>query len=504
MASRHLVAVTAAVLVAATLVVGVPAPVAATPVGGCQMFPADTLWHADISRLSPHPQSASWINRIGAGRGLKMDFGSGEWDGGPIGIPYDVVPADEPNRPVEFVWFPEESDQTWPYPVPLDAQIEGGPAADGDRHVLVVEQTECRLHELYWAHPDGSGWDAGSGAQWDLDSHEYRGEPGWTSADAAGLPILPALVRYDEAEDGTIDHPLRVTVPCTADAYVWPARHEAGSDNSCPPMGSWLRLRPTTDISGFSPVVQNILEALKTHGAIVADNGSAWYISGVPDERWDNDDLNDTNRQLDGSDLQFVDVSSIRVDGGAASTMRVQDRGQKFTDVPPSHQFFADIGWLVDEQITTGFPDFTFRPGRSVTRQAAMAFLYRLAGEPAGPFPDPGFSDVPPGHAFREEIAWAVDEDIAGGFPGGTFRPGAAVTRQAMAAFLDGYENGATTPPAPDPGFSDVRPGHAFYEEIAWLADTGVTGGFPGGTFRPSAAVTRQAMAAFLQRLAEL
>jgi hypothetical protein len=464
------------------------------------MFPSNTFWHADISRLSRHPQSNAWINRIGAGRGLKMDFGSGTYEGHYFGIPYLVVPDSQPNVPVDFIWYPEESDQTHPYPIPLDAPIEGAPNATGDRHVLVVEQGECILHELYAAEPQVSRWEAGSGAQWDLGSYEYRGEPGWTSADAAGLPLLAPLVRHDEAVAGTIDHPLRITVPCTADAYVWPARHEAGSDNSCPPMGAWLRLRHTVDTSGFSPVVQNILEALKTYGAIVADNGSAWYVSGEQDLGWDNDDLNDTNRFLEGADLEFVDVSTIRVDGGAGTTMRYQDRGQRFIDVPPPNPFFEEIGWLETQGITTGFPDLTFRPVRSVSRQATVAFLHRMAGEPAGPFPAPGFSDVLPGHTFYDEIAWAVDEGIVQGYSNNTFRPGIAVSRQAMAAFLYGALDGVGDPVPPNPGFSDVSPNHPFFRQIAWLVDAGIAEGYPNGTFKPSAAITRQAMAAFLFR----
>ena len=299
---------------------------------------------------------------------------------------------------------------------------------------------------------------------------------------------------------GTIDHPLRITVPCTANTYVWPARHEAGSDNSCPPMGAWLRLRHTTDISGFSPVVQNVLEALQTYGAIVADNGSAWYVSGEQNLGWDNDDLNDTNRYLEGADLEFVDVSSIRVDGGANSTMRVQDTGQRFIDVPPANPFFEEISWLETEGITTGFPDLTFRPVQSVTRQATVAFLYRMAGEPSGPFPNPGFADVQTNHAFYDEIAWAVQQGVADGYTNNTFRPGNAVSRQAMAAFLYGFLDGAGDPTPPNPGFSDVSTGHPFFTQIAWLVDAGIAEGYSNGTFRPSTAISRQAMAAFLFR----
>lgn len=501
---RRAVLLLAALGLATSLLVGVPTvPAQAAEVGGCQMFPSDTFWHADVSRLSRHPQSSAWIQRIGAGRGLKMDFGSGIWPpgtGGPIGIPYAVVPDGEPNVSVEHLWYPDESDQTWPYPVPLDAPIEGGPSSGGDRHVLVVEQGVCRLHELYAAYPQADHWHTGSGAQWDLTSHEYRGEPGWTSADAAGLPILPALVRHDEAVAGTIDHPLRITVPCTADAYVWPARHEAGSDDSCPPMGAWLRLRHTVDISGFSPVVQEVLRALKVHGAIVADNGSAWYVSGVPHPEWDNDDLNDTNRFLEGADLEFVDVSTIRVDSGASSTMRYQDRGQRFIDVPPPNPFFDEIGWLETEGITTGFPDLTFRPVQSVSRQATVAFLHRLAGAPAGPFPDPGFDDVSGGHPFYAEISWAAAGGVVNGYDDGTFRPGTAVSRQAMAAFLHRAYDGDEDPTPSDPGFDDVSPSHPFFTQIAWLAGAGIAQGYPDGGFHPSAAISRQAMAAFLYR----
>jgi hypothetical protein len=506
MASRpiRLVAAAVALVLGTSLAVLVPAaaPGGAAPIGGCQMFPSNTFWHADISRLSRHPQSNAWINEIGAGRGLKMDFGSGLYEGNHFGIPYLSVPNSQPNVPVVVDWYPEESDQTWPYPIPLNAPIEGAPAADGDAHVLVVEQGECRLHELYAARPGASSWTAGSAAQWDLDSYEYRGEPGFTSADAAGLPVLAPLVRYDEAVAGTIDHPLRITVHCTADAYVWPARHEAGDDNSCPPMGAWLRLRHTVDTSGFSPVVQNILEALKTHGAIVADNGTAWYVSGEQNPDWDNDDLNDTNRFLEGADLEFVDVSTIRVDGGAGATMRYQDRGQRFIDVPPGASFFTEIGWLETEGITTGFPDLTFRPVQSVTRQATVAFLYRMAGEPAGSFPNPGFSDVQANHPFFREIAWAVQEDVADGYTNNTFRPGNAVSRQAMAAFLYGFLDGASDPTPPNPGFSDVSTGNPFFTQIAWLVDAEIADGYSNGTFRPSTAISRQAMAAFLYRSA--
>jgi hypothetical protein len=257
--------------------------------------------------------SANYVNSVGAAKKMHADFGSGEWDGGPIGIPYTVVPSGQPGVNITFDYADES--EPGPYPIPADAPIEGGPSSDGDRHVLVVEDGSCRLYEVFAAYPDGAGgWTAGSGAVWDLGSNAFRPD-GWTSADAAGMPILPGLVRYDEVAAGHIDHAIRMTVPKTQKAYVWPARHRASSntDPNLPPMGTWFRLRADFDISGFPAEAQVILQALKTHGAIVADNGSSWYISGAPDERWNNDALHTLGR-VPGSAFEAVDVSSIIVD----------------------------------------------------------------------------------------------------------------------------------------------------------------------------------------------
>jgi hypothetical protein len=210
--------------------------------------------------------------------------------------------------------YDNESDPG-PYPIPTDAPIEGGPGSDGDRHVLVVDRDACTLYELFyaWPQPDGS-WQAGSGAVFDLSSHALRPD-GWTSADAAGLPILPGLVRYDEVAAGEIHHALRFTAPQTRRAYVWPARHYASdlTHTQYPPMGQRFRLKAGFDISGFSPHAQIILRALQKYGMILADNGSAWYISGAPDERWDNDVLHELH-QVHGSDFEAVDVSALMLD----------------------------------------------------------------------------------------------------------------------------------------------------------------------------------------------
>ncbi|MEY2454749.1 MAG: hypothetical protein QOD92_4323 [Acidimicrobiaceae bacterium] len=277
------------------------------------MFPVDNVWHADVSGLPIHPMSNTYVAAIGTTAQAKADFGSGAWDGGPIGIPYNVVGAGQPTTSVTFD-YDEDSDHV-PYPIPANASIEGGPGSSGDRHVIIVDHSTCTLYELYAAYPNDDGtWRAGSGAVWDLNSNALRPET-WTSGDAAGLPILPGLVRYDEVASGHIDHAIRVTVPHSDRSYVWPARHQAGVSNpSLPPMGLRLRLKPDVEVSSYPRDDQVILQAMKTYGVIVADNGSPWFISGVPDERWNNDVLQQL-RNIRGSDFEAVDESALMVDG---------------------------------------------------------------------------------------------------------------------------------------------------------------------------------------------
>jgi hypothetical protein len=273
-----------------------------------------------VDTLPLDASSAAYVAAIGADAYVHADFGAGEWppgSGAPIGVPYVTAPGTQPRVAVTFD-YADESDPG-PYPIPLDAPIEGGPDSDGDRHVLVLERDGCILYELYYAFPQADGsWTAGSGAVFDLGSYALR-PAGWTSADAAGLPILPGLVRYDQVAAGEIRHALRFTAPQTRKAYVWPARHYASSltGPQYPPMGQRFRLRADFDVSTFSPEVQVILQALKKYGLILADNGSAWYISGAPDERWDNDALHELHR-LHGSDFEAVDVSSLVLDPDSA------------------------------------------------------------------------------------------------------------------------------------------------------------------------------------------
>ena len=290
--------------------------------GGCAIYPADHIWNTPIATLPVHARSAAYVDSIGAGVGMHADFGSGLWEGGPIGIPFVVVPAGQPPAEILFTEYGDESD-AGPYPVPADAPIEGGAAADGDRHVLVVQQGACTLYELYRAFPQADGsWEAESGAVFPLDDYALRADT-WTSADAAGLPILPGLVRYDEVAGGEIRHALRFTAPRTQRAYVWPARHFASSNTNpdLPPMGQRFRLRADFPEEDFAPEVQVILRALKQYGMILADNGSAWYLSGAPDERWDNDILRQL-RRVTGADFEAVDVSTLQLhpDSGRVKT----------------------------------------------------------------------------------------------------------------------------------------------------------------------------------------
>jgi hypothetical protein len=278
---------------------------------GRRMFPADNPWNKDISSEPVDPASDVLINTCGASAPLHPDFGT-TWEGGPIGIPYVVVRGDQPRVPVTFD-YDDESDPG-PYPIPPDAPVEGGASSNGDRHVLVVDADNWKLYELFDAHPVSSGasWTAGSGAIFDLSSNSLR-PAGWTSADAAGLPILPGLVRYDEVvEQKVIAHALRFTCPTTRRAFVAPARHFASSrtDAAQPPMGMRVRLKASVDISSYPANVQVILRALKTYGMFLADNGSSFFLSGTHDMRWNDEELGAMKR-LHGRDFEVVRMGPI-------------------------------------------------------------------------------------------------------------------------------------------------------------------------------------------------
>ena len=278
---------------------------------GRRPFPADNPWNTPVDQDAVDSSSDTLIASIGLTRGLHPDFGA-NYNGGPFGIPYIVVDGSTPGVGVTFD-YADESDPG-PYPVPTDAPIEGGAASGGDRHVLVIDRDHWKLYELFAAYPvaRSADWTAGSGAIFDLGSDALR-PAGWTSADAAGLPIFPGLVRYDEVvEQGAILHALRFTVSHTRHGYVYPARHYASSDTSplVPPMGMRVRLKATYDISGYPASARVILQALKTYGMIVADNGSDWFISGAPDARWNDTELN-TLKQVQGSNFEVVRMGTV-------------------------------------------------------------------------------------------------------------------------------------------------------------------------------------------------
>jgi hypothetical protein len=275
----------------------------------CPVFPASNAWNERVDTLPVASDSAQLIASIGLDSPVHADFGSGTWDGGPIGIPFDVVSSRTPRSRVSFQ-YADESDRVR-YPVPRHVHIEGGSHATGDRHAILVDKSACRLYELYDLRHSARGWRAGSGAVWSLRSNHLR-PAGWTSADAAGLPIFPGLARWDEVARGVIDHALRFTAPRTRRAYVYPARHYASSSNdpSLPPMGLRVRLKASVNVASFPRQARVVLRALQRYGMILADNGSPWYVSGAPNRQWSNDDLHSLGR-LSGADFEVVDTSSL-------------------------------------------------------------------------------------------------------------------------------------------------------------------------------------------------
>ena len=279
-------------------------PTLRTKFGDLQILPADNPWNQDISKLPVHPKSADYLKSIGLEKPLHPDFGT-VWNGAPNGIPYVVVGGDQKKVPVTFE-YKDESD-AGPYPIPADAPIEGGPKSDGDRHIIVLDFHNKKLYETWSTYPQGDGWKAGSGAIFDLTSNKLR-PAGWTSADAAGLPVFPGLVRYDEAvEKGEIRHALRFTCKKTQRGYIAPATHWASKskDRNLPPMGLRVRLKENVDMSGYPKSMQPVLVALKKYGMFLADNGGDWFVSGAPDPKWNDDQIN-TLKKIRGRDFEAV------------------------------------------------------------------------------------------------------------------------------------------------------------------------------------------------------
>jgi hypothetical protein len=302
----------ASLLLAACAAIAIPGLVSAHPLPsapGCEILPPDNPWNQRVDRLPVVSNSSRLIASIGLSDPVHPDFGT-VYAGAPNGIPFTVVSNRTRTVPVRFQ-YSDESDRG-PYPIPPNAPIEGGAGSSGDRHVIVIDRSTCTDYELFDAHPHnrGSFWTAGSGAIFNLRSNHLR-PAGWTSADAAGLPIFPGLARYDEVARGLIDHALRFTAHCTAPRYVYPARHEASTCTGFyPPMGLRVRLKANVNISRLPYQARVVARALKTYGMILADNGSPWYVSGAPNPRWSNDALHQLD-QLTGRDFEVVNTSSL-------------------------------------------------------------------------------------------------------------------------------------------------------------------------------------------------
>jgi hypothetical protein len=309
---------------ALVLACGAAAPAAAVrpdlakPIAGtrCSEFPADNWWHADVSHLPVHARSAAWLSHMDTGVDLHPDFGPSYGDGPNYGIPITVVGKKHAKSKVSFD-YSSESDHV-KYPLGNDTKIEGGRNSDGDRHAIIVDKDKCKLYELFAASYDGRHWHAGSGAVWSLKKNKLRPD-GWTSADAAGLPILPGLLRWNEVKKNRIDHAIRFTVPTTSESHVWPARHDAGSESSLdyPPMGARFRLSASYDASGLSPYAQNVVAAMKKYGLVLADNGSAWYFQGEQNAGWP-DQLVEDLKSIPASAFVAVDTASLQVSPNSA------------------------------------------------------------------------------------------------------------------------------------------------------------------------------------------
>jgi hypothetical protein len=353
-------------------------PAAGAPLPGagpaCPLFPADNIWHADVSRLPVHPRSADWLASMGGpDRRLHPDFGP-NGDGQPYGIPYVVVPGSTSKVDVTFD-YADESDRV-PYPFGPTTPIEGG----SDAHALMVDKDACVLYELYAADWNGGRPTAGSGAVWDLRSHALR-PSGWTSADAAGLPILPGLLRRDEVLAGEVDHAIRLTARRTDRSFIWPARHQAGAgrDPALPPMGAWFRLKASFDISRFRPDTQAVLRAMQRHGLILADNGSDWYFTGTSEPGWDTGLLGQL-KTIPAGAFEAVDTSSLMADPNSGRVVSTAAPAPTATTVPPAPT--SSTGRPTSTTRPKPAPSTTATRPASPTTTAAPAATTTTAGAP--------------------------------------------------------------------------------------------------------------------------
>ena len=500
---------------------------------GCPIFPANNIWNARIDTLPVHARSGQWIDSIGRDTGLHMDFGSGTWAGGPIGIPYNIADAATPVYTVLF-GYAGESDPG-PYPIPADPLIEYG----SDHHLLVMDHSSCTLHEIFDAEYSGGEWYGGSGAIWNLGSNALR-PAGWTSADAAGLPILPGLVRYDEILAGEINHAIRFTADQT-NGYIWPARHLTSDDPGAPhipPMGARFRLNASYDISGFPAELRVILTAMKRYGIILADNGSSWFVTGAPDERWDNDMLHELD-VLTGDDFEAVDASGLMVDPDSGEVIVEEPPGAFAKSGPDSGAFTAtsptlfwgassgaDFYIYCVDATDNGLCDTSWvNTGSSTSADLSGlgnndTYYWFVAATNGGgtTYADGGtwwsftardqtFADVPIDHSFWAEIEAFYNAGITTGCGVSPLRfcPDNTVTRAAMAVFLLRAKYGSGyAPPAATHTFSDLPVVGKEWQE-AWVDQfyyEGITSGcgFDPLIYCPENPVTRAAMAVFILR----
>ncbi len=463
-------------------------------IGGCSIFPANNIWNTRVDNLPVNARSDQWVNTIGRDNGFHMDFGSGTWEGGPIGIPYNIVDDSVPKVPVSF-YYGDESDPG-PYPIQVNPLIEYG----SDHHILIVDNSTCTLYELFDASYSGGAWYAGSGAIWNLGSNALRPDT-WTSADAAGLPILPGLVRYDEIISSSIDHALRFTAVNT-NGYIWPARHLTSDDPGAPqipPMGARFRLKASFDVSGYPPEMQVILRAMQMYGIMLADNGSNWYVSGAPDDRWDNDMLHLLDN-VTGDDFEAVDTSGLMVnyDSGEAQS-------SVFADVPVGYWAWGWIESLYNAGVTGGCATNPLRycPEGLATRAQMAVFLER--GIHGSSFTPPTVAltfDDTAGNFAQYWIEALESDGITSGCGPTSYCPDASTTRAEMAIFLLRSKHGASYVPPAASGtlFSDVPSGYWAAAWIEQLASEGITSGCGPNLYCPDATVTRAQMAVFLVR----
>jgi hypothetical protein len=539
--------------------------------GPWPLFPPNNWWNTEVASAPVDPGSAAFIDYINQGgvKHLHPDLGGTLDDGiGIYGMPFIVVDGNQPKKTVNFYYYDESDGVNHPgnnpypfYPIPDEAitqphWIEGGDPGNvdvrdtQDRHMLIVDRDHRYLYELYnvWYDSTLQQWQAGSGAFWDMNVNGRRPDT-WTSADAAGLAILPGLLRYDEVYGpDEIRHALRFTVRHT-NGYVYPASHQAGSTPGALPMGARLRLKASTDISGFAPEVQKIFRAMKTYGLINADNGTDMYIGGTWDDRWDNDVLNPAFDTLTASDFEVVQLgyspplpAALGVDergGGSSNVNSVLEPGESGVVIAPAWEgsatdppaplsgvassFSGPAGAtysLDDSSAAYGSPGagvpadcftatgncFAVSVSSPATRPADhwdAAFTETVNGSASRRWSlhvGESFADVPPGHGFYKDVETLFHNGVTAGCSQGSYCPDQGVTRAQMAVFLQKAKLGATYSPPPGSGtvFSDVPPGSFAQDWIEDLFASGVTAGCGPGIYCPLEPVTRAQMAVFL------